>query len=141
MTIIRQESFFSIQELYDMAPTQKYAAIMAGIDLDMIYHAVMKQSRYGAPESVNYPATITAYFIRFVERIPTVKDLARRLTDDIAFKMDCGFRVDDPVPSEATFSRLVTKLSDTNILEQAQASVIRQATDEGSISDDTVAIE
>jgi len=103
MTIIRQESFFSIQELYDMAPTQKYAAIMAGIDLDMIYHAVMKQSRFGAPESLNHPATITAYLIRFVERIPTIKDLARRLKNDIAFRMDCGFRVDDPVPSEATF--------------------------------------
>jgi len=36
---------------------------------------------------------------------------------------------------------LTTKLSDTNILEQAQASVIRQATDEGFISDDTVAID
>ncbi|MCG7333644.1 IS1182 family transposase [Salinicoccus roseus] len=141
MTIIRQESFFSIQELYDMAPTQKYAAIMAGIDLDMIYHAVMKQSRFGAPESLNHPATITAYLVRFVERIPTVKDLVRRLKNDIAFRMDCGFRVDDPVPSEATFSRLTTKLSDTNILEQAQESVIRQATDEGFISDDTVAID
>lgn len=51
----------NIQELYDMAPTQKYAAIIAGIDLDMIYHAVMKQSRRGAPESVNHPATITAF--------------------------------------------------------------------------------
>ena len=70
MTIIRQESFFSIQN-YTTCPTLKYAAIMAGIDLDMIYHAVMKQSRYGAPESVNYPTTITAYWIRFVERIPT----------------------------------------------------------------------
>ncbi|CAD2080426.1 hypothetical protein GCM10007358_10040 [Phocicoccus schoeneichii] len=55
--------------------------------------------------------------------------------------MDCGFRVDDPVPSQATFSRLTTKLSDTNILEQAQAAVIRQATDEGFISDDTVALD
>lgn len=124
-----------------MAPTQKYAAIISGIDLDMIYYAVRKQSRYGAAESVNHPATITAYLIRFVERIPTVKDLARRLKNDIAFRMDCGFRVDDTVPSEATFSRLTTKLGDTNILEQTQASVIRQATDEGFISDDTVALD
>jgi len=48
MTIIRQASFFFIQELYDMMRNQKYVAIIASIDLDMVYHAVRKQSRYGA---------------------------------------------------------------------------------------------
>src|SRR5699024_9827712 len=49
MTIIRQPSLFSIQELYDMEPTQKYDAIISAIDMDAIYYEVSKKSRYGAP--------------------------------------------------------------------------------------------
>ena len=35
-----------------MTPAQKYAAIIASIDFDTNYHAVMMQSRYSALESV-----------------------------------------------------------------------------------------
>lgn len=51
MTIIRQPSLFGIQELYDMAPTQKYDAIISAIDLDKIYHTVTKKSRLGHPKN------------------------------------------------------------------------------------------
>jgi len=63
MTIIRQPSLFSIQELYDMQPTQKYDAIISVVNLDMIYYEVMKKSRRGAPETLNYPAMIITLFI------------------------------------------------------------------------------
>lgn len=53
MTIIRQPSLFSIQELYDMEPTDKYDAIISAIDIRMIYRAVMKKSHRGAPEELN----------------------------------------------------------------------------------------
>src|SRR5699024_4794283 len=120
MTIIRQPSLFSIQELYDMQPTEKYAAIIAAINLDMIYHEVMKRSHRGAPEELNYPAMILSIFIRYVERIPTIKDLVKILKNDIAFKMDCGFLVSDSVPSETSYSRLVDKLMATNVSGRAQ---------------------
>src|SRR5699024_3642583 len=133
MTIIRQPSLFSIQELYDMQPTEKYDVIIDAINLDLIYHEVMKKSRRGAPEELNYPAMIVSLFIRYVERIPTIKDLVKRLRNDIAFKMDCGFLVSDNVPSEASYSRLVDKLEASDVLEQALK--------EGFITDDTVAID
>src|SRR5699024_3116486 len=141
MTIIRQPSLFSIQELYDMQPTEKYDAIIAAINLDMIYHEVMKKSRRVAPEELNYPAMILSVFIRYVERIPTIKDLVKRLKNDIAFKMDCGFLVSDSIPSEASYSRLVDKLMATNVLERAQEQVIERAIEEGFITDDTIAID
>jgi len=50
MTIIRQPSLFSIQELYDMDSTERYDAIISAIDLDIIYHEMKKKSRRGAPE-------------------------------------------------------------------------------------------
>lgn len=55
------DRFFSIQELYDISPTQKYAAIIVGIDLDLIYHLMLNQSQCGALESLNYPAMITTW--------------------------------------------------------------------------------
>ena len=141
MTIIRQPSLFGIQELYDMAPPQKYDAIISTINLDKIYHAVTKKSRLGAPEELNYAAMIISIFVRYVERIPMIKDLIQRLKDDIAFKLNCGFLVSDTIPSEASYSRLVTKLEESNILEQELERVVLQAIEEGFITDDTVTID
>lgn len=141
MTIIRQPSLFSIQELYDMEPTQKYDAIISAIDMDAIYYEVSKKSLVGAPTELNYAAMIISVFIRYVERIPTIKDLIKRLNDDIAFKLNCGFLVSDDIPSEASYSRLLTKLSESNILEKVQEKLIIQAIAEGFIIDDTVAID
>ena len=141
MTIIRQPSLFSIQELYDMEPTQKYNAIISAIDIDAIYYEVSKKSRFGAPTELNYAAMIVSVFIRYVERIPTIKDLIKRLDNDIAFKLNCGFLVSDAIPSEASYSRLLTKLSESNILESIQEKLILQAVAEGYIIDETIAID
>src|SRR5699024_7164726 len=141
MTIIRQPSLFSIQELYDMEPTQKYDAIISAINMDAIYYEISKKSRLGAPTELNYAAMIVSIFIRYVERIPTIKDLIKRLNQDIAFKIDCGFLISDDVPSEASYSRMLTKLSESNILEKVQETLVNQAISEGFIVDDTVAID
>ena len=141
MTIIRQPSLFGIQELYDMEPTEKYDAIISAIDLDAIYYAVTKKSRLGAPEELNYAAMIISCFVRYVERIPTIKDLIKRLHKDIAFKLNCGFLVSDSIPSEASYSRLVTKLLECDILEKQKEKVVLQAIEGGFITDDTAAMD
>ncbi len=41
----------------------------------------------------------------------------------------------------ASYSRLLGKLSESNILEEAQEQVVLQAVHEGFITDDTVAID
>lgn len=141
MAIIRQTCLLGIQELYDMEPTQKYDAIIATINLDKIYHAVTKKSRLGAPEELNYAAMIISFAVRYVERISTIRDLIKRLHDDIAFKLNCGFLVSDSVSSEASYSRLVTKLMACDILETEKENVVFQAIDEGFITDDAAATD
>ena len=141
MTIIRQPSLFGIQELYDMELTQKYEEIISTINLDKIYLAVTKKSRLGAPEELNYAAMIISVVVRYIERIPTIKDLVKRLHNDISFKLDCGFLVSDTVPSEASYSRLVTKLMESGILEIEKEHIVHQAIEEGFITDDTAAID
>src|SRR5690625_5293118 len=141
MAIIRQECFFSIQELYDLQPPQKYNEIISAINMDLIYAEVSRKTKVGAPTELNYPAMIISFFIRYVERIPTIKDLIKRLNDDIAFKLNCGFRVSDVVPSESSYSRLVTQLTESDVLDEVKERLILQAIKEGIITDDTVAID
>jgi len=74
-----------------MEPTHRYEAIISAIDLDKIYYEVNKKSRLGAPVELNYAAMIITFFIRYVECIPTIKDLLKRLNDDFDFKLNCGF--------------------------------------------------
>ncbi len=49
-----------------------------------------------------------------MERIPTVKDLVKRLNYDLLFRLDCGFLVSDSVPSEASYSRMVGGISQSD---------------------------
>lgn len=140
-TSIKRLEGHSLWPLYDKEPTQKYDAIISAINLHEIYREVAKKSRLGAPEELNYAAMIISTFVRYVERIPTNKDLIKRLHDDIAFKINCGFLISDIIPSEASYSRLITKLKDSNILEKELENVILQAIEEGFITDDSVAID
>jgi transposase len=79
---------------------------------------------------------------RITERIPFIKDLVKRLRNDMIFRLDCGFLVSDSVPSEAAYSRIITIISESsNVLEGAQETLLRQAITEGFIMDDTAAID
>src|SRR5690625_5591102 len=127
MTIIRQQSLFGIQELYEMEPTQRYESIISAIDLDTIYYEVNKKSWLGAPVELNYPAMIISVFIRYVERIPTIKDLIKRLNEDFVFKLNCGFLVSDHTPrSEEHTSELQSRghLVCRLLLEKKNAYII-----------------
>ncbi|QOS99862.1 transposase [Brevibacterium sp. JNUCC-42] len=78
---------------------------------------------------------------RIVEWIPTVKDLRKRLKHDFIFRMECGFLFSDSLPSEASYSRLVHKLSETAHLEKVQDKLLLQAIQEGFIGDEAITID
>jgi transposase len=141
MPIIRQGSLFDIQELYDLEPTQRFEAIFFAIDIDPIFAVVTKKSRFGRPTELNYAAMIYSLVARITERIPFIKDLVKRLRNDMIFRLDCGFLVSDSVPSEAAYSRMITIICESNVLEQVKETLLRQAITEGFITDDTVAID
>lgn len=141
MSIIRQESLFDLQDLYDLEPTQRFDAIFSAIDIDPILTVVSKKSRFGPPIKLNYAAMIYSLVARISERIPFIKDLVHRLKHDFLFRLDCGFLVSDHVPSEAAFSRLITHISESNVLERVQETLLLQAISEGFVTDDTIAID
>lgn len=141
MPIIRQESLFSIQDLYDLEPTQRFEAIFSTLDMDSAIYAVSKKSWLGAPTELNYAAMIYSLVARLVERIPTIKDLVKRLKHDIIFRLECGFLVSDDIPSEASYSRLIAKLSETEIIENINNATLLQAIEEGFVQDENIAVD
>lgn len=141
MPYIRHESLFTLQELYKMEQKDRFREIFATVDITPILRLVKKTSRYGAPIEVNYRAMVYSLIIRIVERIPTIKDLIKRLQHDILFRLDCGFMLSESIPSAASYSRLVNKMSQCDALEEIQTQLLTQAMKEGFITDDTVAID
>ncbi|KAA0956189.1 transposase [Planococcus sp. ANT_H30] len=141
MPIIRQESLFDMQVLYDLEPTHRFNSILSGIDIHPILNVVTKKSRFGPPQTLNYAAMIYLLIVRITERIPFIKDLVKRLESDLRFKVDCGFLVSDEIPSEASYSRMITWVSESDALEIVQECTLLMAMSEGFISDEIVAID
>ncbi|BFH69840.1 hypothetical protein PsJ27TS7_38400 [Paenibacillus dendritiformis] len=141
MPYIRHESLFTLQELYEMEQKDRFREIFSTIDITPILRLVRKTSFYGAPIEVNYRAMVYSLIVRIVERIPTIKDLIKRLQHDILFRMDCGFMLSEAIPSASSYSRLVRKMSQSHALEDMQEQLLEQAMAEGFITDDTVAID
>ncbi|PKM48083.1 MAG: IS5/IS1182 family transposase [Firmicutes bacterium HGW-Firmicutes-8] len=141
MYSIRQERLFSLEQLLEMSPREGYELIFQDLDITPFLHANSKNNHFGAPVSLNYMAMIYSLFIRVVERIPTIKDLVRRLKRSIEFRDDCGFTGADQIPSEAAYSRMIKKIQTANILQSTHHQLIAQAFQEGFIDATVVAID
>jgi transposase len=124
-----------------MEPSNRFEAILSTFHIEPLLFAVNKKTVNGAPTKLNYPAMIYSLVARILERIPTIKDLIKRLKKDFLFRLDCGFLFSDRIPSEASFSRLTSKLSESNALESVQESLLLQAIQEGFVCDEAVAID
>lgn len=96
MPIIRQESLFDLQDLYDLEPTQRFDALFSAIDIGLVLHQLSKKTRVGRPVELNCAAMVDSLVARISERIPFTKDLVKRLKNEMIFRLDCGFLVSDP---------------------------------------------
>jgi transposase len=138
---IRQESLFSLEDLLAMSTRDTYALIFETLDINPFLKVVSKKAYLGAPTQLNYVAMLHSLFIRVIERIPTVKDLRKRLKNSIEFSMDCGFTGSNRIPSEASYSRLIQKLQGSSVFEQTQDSLVLLAFQEGFIEASTIAMD
>jgi transposase len=138
---IQQESLFSLQDLLEMSPKDTYGYLFETLDINPFLRVVSKKAFLGAPTQLNYVAMLQSLFIRIVERIPTIKDLRKRLKRSIEFSTDCGFTGSDRIPSEASYTRLIQKLLRSQVFQQSQQALIQQAFQEGFIDATTVAMD
>ncbi|KYG91190.1 transposase [[Bacillus] sp. KCTC 13219] len=136
MTIVKQMSLFDIHKLLKMESSRRFDAILATFDVQPIFQLFRKKAMRGAPRECSYGAMIQSLIIRIVERIPTVKDLVNRLTVDFVFRLDYGFLVSDTVPSEASYSRMVDAISQSDVLERMHDELIQIAFTEGFLEEE-----
>jgi len=141
MTIVKQISLFDIHQLLEMESSHRYEAIFSAIDIQPIFQLFSKKTLKGAPRELNYGAMIQSLIIRIVERIPTIKDLVKRLVHDPLFRFDCGFLVSDVVPSESSYSRMIQVISESDVLDKMNDTLIKTAMLEGFLNDEHVAID
>lgn len=139
MSIIRQPSLFDMHELYELEPTHHFEAVFSTIDLNPFWNLFDKPKKVGAPRELNYGAMVYSLIARMVERIVTIKDLIKRLKRDPVFRYDCGFLHSDQIPSEASYSRMITVISESNVMTHIHDELILLAINEGHISDENIA--
>jgi transposase len=138
---IRQQSLFSLEEILETSPRESYPLVFKSLDITPLRKAVSKKAFLGAPTRLNYSAMIYSLIIRVIERIPTVKDLRKRLKNNLEFRLDCGFTLSDFVPSESSYSRMVQKIHASTALTESQNDLVYQAFKEGFIDADRIAID
>ena len=141
MPIIRQDNLFDMQELFEMEPTHRFNAIFSTLELDPLLRIFDKKTHGGAPRELNYGAMIYSLIARVVERIPTIKLLVKRLEQDPFFRFDCGFLLSDDVPSRASYSRMISAISETDAMTKIQDVLVAQAIQEGFITEESLAID
>lgn len=141
MYSIQQESLFSLEDLLEMSPKDTYGYLFETLDINPFLRVVSKKAFLGAPTQLNYVAMLHSLFIRIVERIPTIKDLQNRLKRSIEFSTDCGFTGSDRIPSEASYTRLIQKLQESQVFQQSQEELVQQAFQEGFIDGSAIAMD
>src|SRR5699024_6455574 len=111
------------------------------LNLEPVWVLFRKQTNVGAPRELNYGAMVYSLIARVVERIPTIKDLVKRLKNDPYFRFDCGFLHSDKLPSEASYSRMIALISESDAMMHVHDDLILQAIQEGHVTGENIAID
>lgn len=142
MFIIQQPTFIDIEILEKLDIIERHAEIFSPIDFYPVLALFQKDNRLGAPISLNYEAAVRALITRYIEEIPSVKALVRRLNEDLTFKLSLGFLYSERVPSEATFSRIMKTLSENMVvLTQLNDRLLTEINHEFGIYSEEMAID
>lgn len=142
MTIIQQPTLFDIDFLEQLDIQEKYAQIFSPLEWAKLLALFDKDTAVGAPVTINYEAVLRSILARFYEQIPSQKKLIERLEEDLRFKLSMGFLYSEPVPSEATYSRVMKRLSEhLELLENLNQELLQLIHQDFGIFDENVAID
>ncbi len=142
MTIIQQPTLFDIDILETLDIQEKYQEIFSPVQMHKLVNLFSKNTTVGHPVDINYAAVIRSIMARFYEKIDTQKALISRLNSDLRFKLSLGFLYSEPVPSEATYSRVMKTLSQNlELLEEINVDFLQIIQDEFDIFEENVAYD
>lgn len=142
MSIIQQPTLFDLDILSQLDVTERHAEIFSLIDFLPLVQLFQKENKVGAPITLNYEAAIRALISRYLESIPTIKVLVKRLNEDVAFKLSLGFLYSERISSEASFSRIMKRLAcHMKLLFQLNHTLLRQINQDFQIFEEPVALD
>ncbi|WP_308812581.1 transposase [Halanaerobium saccharolyticum] len=140
MNNIRQECLFPFEELVNLSETDKLICILDPIDLKPVVEKIKPKSNKG-PTGYNPEAILRAFLVQQIEKIPTRADLVSKIDRSPYLRYVCGFSTTGRVPSESTFSRYYSKLSETDELEILMNNLLDQCIDFDLLDTETMAID
>ena len=139
--IIRQDCFFSYDDLMKISPKTRLMMILDQIDVSPLAHAMEKSPGTRGPKGYPKERLLYALLAKDVEQIPKISSLVRRLESDPAFRYACGFGIMDKTPSESVFSRFQDALSKEPALMELFQNLVISAFKSGIIDGAEVAID
>lgn len=125
---IRQQCLYSFEDALKMQPQTRLERIFTTLDLTPVLEKLPVNSR-GGPNGYGNASKLRALIAARIEQIPSIAALGRRLKSDPVFRYTCGFEVFGNIPSEATFSRFLNMLAETNALEDLHRVLVTKAED------------
>ena len=137
---IRQQCLFSFEDALKMQAQSRLEKIFITLDLAPILNKLTISYR-GGPAGYDATNKLRALIAAKLEQIPTTAALVRRLKSDPVFRYNCGFEVFGNVPSEATLSRFLKVLAETDILKDLHRALVSKAEEMGIIDTISVAID
>lgn len=138
---IRQQSLFSFEEILKFQKETQLELIFSHLDLSKITKKLGKSSYDRGPKGYCSADLLCAFIAMQIERIPTVKDLVKKLRENPVLRYNCGFDVLGRVPSESTFSRFMNKLSASEELSNLFKETVLKAKKLGIINGNNVSID
>jgi len=137
----RQTTLLTLDQIIKMQPLTKLQAILTFVDYSIMLETFKIDYSKRGPKGFSYVSLLNALIAMQIDKIPTVKALVTRLKTDPVLRVTCGFESIGKTPSQATFSRFIEKLSNTNILEKTFNRMVSRAKSLGLIDGNHVSID
>lgn len=137
----RQQSLITLDYFYEMKPLTKLEAILSFVDFSMLENTFPNSTHKRGPKDYFKKQLLSVLLAMQTEQRVHLKALVQKLKSDPMFKRSCGFGYFDQTPSEATLSRFIAQLSNTNLLEHTYRSMIHKANSLGLIDGHNVVID
>lgn len=137
---ILQQSLFSFEQLWEIDPKNRLPLFFSALDIQKYIKQLKKETPQGA-RGHNREAILRAFLAAPLEDISTFTRLHKRLTTDIRFRWQCGFSLDESIPSISTLSRAFKQLTEKGIAEKLFNDLVEQCKEEGLINGEHVAID
>ncbi|MEZ2658581.1 transposase [Aneurinibacillus aneurinilyticus] len=137
---ILQETLFSFEEWLKLESKERLELFFSSLDLRPYAKQLKSHTPQGAPGYCR-EAILRAFLAAPMEGITTFTMLHRRLQTDLRFRYQCGFRLDQDVPSVSTFSRVFANMVEKQIAEQLFHDLVSSCQNEGLMITQHLAID